>query len=162
MSEGGTVALQAGHTVRQVDVILLVQSHLVRRRLLPVPLRPDLHPVVEAEDGAGLDVCPGKQSLASVFDPALSHLNKDGLIRVPEVRVGAEDSPVGEVVCEGGVGLAETDERGGDAGVDQSDEVLHLTLHGRHQLAVAEGAQEAGPAVWVEIQLEQTNINVET
>ena len=74
VSQGGAVALQAGHAVRDVlsillsdspvgnyvdnyYVVVLVQQHLVRCRLLPVPLRPDLHPVIEADDGAGLDVC---------------------------------------------------------------------------------------------------------
>ena len=158
MSQGGAVALQTGHAVRQVDIILLVQRHLVGRRLLPVPARPDLHPVVEADDGAGLDVGPGKQSLASIFDPALSHLNKYGLVRVPGVRVGAEDRPGGEVLREAGGGrLAETDQGGGDAGVDESDEVLHLALLGRHQLAVGEGPEEAGPAVRVEIELQHSS-----
>ena len=47
---------------------------------------PHLEPIVEADDGAGLDVCPGKQSLASILDAALPHLDKYRLIRVREVR----------------------------------------------------------------------------
>lgn len=154
VSEGCAVALQVGHAVRQVDIIFFVQSHLVRRRLLPVPPRPDLHPVVEADDGAGLDVRPGKESLASILDPALSHLHKYCLVRVPGVRVGAEQGRGGEVLGEALAGLAEADQGGRDGGVDQSEEVLHLALPARHQLAVGEGPEEAGPAVRVEIELE--------
>ena len=154
VAQGGAVALQTGHAVRQVEIVLLVQRHLVGGRLLPVPLRPHLHPVVEADDGAGLDVRPGKQSLPGVLDPALLHLHKDGLVGVPGLGVRAEHGPAGGVLGEGGAGGAGADQRDGDGGVDQGQEVLHLTLPGRHQLAVAEGPEETRPAVRVEIELE--------
>ena len=45
-----------------------------------------LEPVVEADDGALLDVGPGEQALARVPDPALPHLHEDRLVGVGEVR----------------------------------------------------------------------------
>ena len=56
MSQGGTVAVEAGHVVGDVDVVALVQHHLVGGRSLPVPVRPHLHPVVEADDGPRVNI----------------------------------------------------------------------------------------------------------
>ena len=46
----------------------------------------------------------------------------------------------------------QADQGHGDAAVDESQEVVQLTLDGRHQLTVVEGPQEASPAVRVEVE----------
>ena len=56
VSQSGTVAVEAGHVVGDVDVVALVQHHLVGGRSLPVPVRPHLHPVVEADDGPRVNI----------------------------------------------------------------------------------------------------------